>query len=649
MKSTTIHSTALQSLKEFYEDQRGKYESPNELEMRVYHRLIHIRDQRERHEDVPQHILDNPVFKLTTRFRLHVQQKSAPISKISPLVVDSDGMSIFGELAAVLRDQGNVVMIYLVGCILERLFGEETIDDLEGIRGDLSIPDIIDGRDNEAQEDDETKMAEEADMDEYAEDETYSNQSRRASTSGYATTEVDATPSGVESFLMTPDMPTAPLSFHPSSAFANLKPVQNGFGATTSAFGQVNGSPVPQSAFGGPIFTASSQVSSVEAQRGPIFSQSLPAPSLAIKSVNPARAIQVSSAAQVDEPTLFSTIPSVPVPLAQASEPFSFPPSQMVPLVPHESKPPSTPGTTPVSDEVSLLATQPRPFPGIFGTPQNSWIGNPNPKLPTSPTITKVSANPSSAPMRPSPLSIMTVPPSAMDVSSQRSPPPLQRLPPVSLPATPILPLIPASPFPTPTTSKTHLSNLKIQTTLSAINGPLSPLVLETPSTNRPLTRTVESSNAILSIGSPMSVVDTGAERLPASPYGHTIINGKWRGRAPNESDNMHDDQDNKSRALSFCRSGCLVRNSFETWRARLMDRVAYAEACRRSEAYSNKVSRSKHPDLTLSDLKRRPLAPNLDASPTPKRLRRRLGSYRPHQTDDTIAQRLKEVPLPIS
>ncbi|THH15580.1 hypothetical protein EW146_g4914 [Bondarzewia mesenterica] len=34
----------LQSLKEFYEGQHGHYESPNELEMRIHHQLIHIRD-----------------------------------------------------------------------------------------------------------------------------------------------------------------------------------------------------------------------------------------------------------------------------------------------------------------------------------------------------------------------------------------------------------------------------------------------------------------------------------------------------------------------------------------------------------------------------------------------------------------------------
>ena len=36
-------------------------------------------------------------------------------------------------------------MVYLVACILERLFGKDTIEDIEAIRDGISIPDIIDG------------------------------------------------------------------------------------------------------------------------------------------------------------------------------------------------------------------------------------------------------------------------------------------------------------------------------------------------------------------------------------------------------------------------------------------------------------------------------------------------------------------------
>ena len=144
-RSLTIRVAALTSLKEFYEDQRGRYQAPTELEMRVYHRLIHIRDQRERHEEIPEEIRNHSVFNLTTQFRLRVQSKSAPITKTSKLVVDGDAMQIFSQLATVLREQNNVVMIYLVACIMERLFGKDCIEDIEAIRGELTIPEIIDG------------------------------------------------------------------------------------------------------------------------------------------------------------------------------------------------------------------------------------------------------------------------------------------------------------------------------------------------------------------------------------------------------------------------------------------------------------------------------------------------------------------------
>ncbi|KAI0631801.1 SAC3/GANP/Nin1/mts3/eIF-3 p25 family-domain-containing protein [Trametes polyzona] len=148
----------LQSLKEFYAEQRGRYQSPTELEMRVYHRLIHIRDQVERHDNIPDEILHHDVFKLTTQFRERVQQISIPITKTSKLVVDMEAMQIFSQLADVLRKENNIVMIYLVACILEHLFGKDAIEDIESIRGDLSIPDIIDGISKPLEEDGQTSQ-----------------------------------------------------------------------------------------------------------------------------------------------------------------------------------------------------------------------------------------------------------------------------------------------------------------------------------------------------------------------------------------------------------------------------------------------------------------------------------------------------------
>lgn len=138
-------SLALLSLKEFYDDQREHHQSPNELEMRIYHRLGLIRDQHKRNDEAPPHIAGDQAFQLITRFRSQVQDASRPITKTSTLRVNQEAMQTFGELANVLKERGNVVMVYLVACFLEHIFGRDTIDDIEDIRDGMSIQDIIDG------------------------------------------------------------------------------------------------------------------------------------------------------------------------------------------------------------------------------------------------------------------------------------------------------------------------------------------------------------------------------------------------------------------------------------------------------------------------------------------------------------------------
>ena len=116
--------------------------------MRIYHRLGLIRDQHERNDKPPPHIAADPAFQLITRFRSQVQEASRPITKVSKLLVSPEAMASFGELAGVLRERGNVVMVYLVACFLEHIFGKGTIeeDEMEKIVEELSVQDIIDGR-----------------------------------------------------------------------------------------------------------------------------------------------------------------------------------------------------------------------------------------------------------------------------------------------------------------------------------------------------------------------------------------------------------------------------------------------------------------------------------------------------------------------
>ena len=252
---------ALQSLKEFYLDQRGHYQSPTELEMRVYHRLVHIRDQRERHDDIPQALLNNSVFELTTKFRARVQAKSAPITKISPLVVDAEAMLIFAELANVLRREGNVVMTYLVACILERHFGTDTIEDIESIRGDLSFSDIIDGfigmGSQEQDTDIDISVADETE--DRAEPPTHPSYEspRPLQSSGTRWLTDTFGPKPTQSAFFRPgatEPPWQPSAPPAQSAFSDLKTIPNAFGTTSfgtqSAFPNGGSTAPPISVFG---------------------------------------------------------------------------------------------------------------------------------------------------------------------------------------------------------------------------------------------------------------------------------------------------------------------------------------------------------------------------------------------------------------
>ncbi|KAI0246513.1 hypothetical protein BJV78DRAFT_1286317 [Lactifluus subvellereus] len=224
----------LQSLKEFYEDQRNRYESPNELEMRIYHRLIHI------------------VINAN-----HVQAKSSPITKVSPLVVDEGGMLHFSELATLLRQQGNRVMVYLVACILERLFGKDTIEDIEAIHDGIAIPDIIDG----VLSDDGVVAATDAGLRDYDEEEAFLREDEpiveepaepqyepkplKPSATEWLTNNFVFGPPPASAFGSSiPAPPSAPSSVVPpaASAFANLKTTPNVFGSQTFGSGSAFGS-----------------------------------------------------------------------------------------------------------------------------------------------------------------------------------------------------------------------------------------------------------------------------------------------------------------------------------------------------------------------------------------------------------------------
>ncbi|KAH9946750.1 SAC3/GANP/Nin1/mts3/eIF-3 p25 family-domain-containing protein [Amylocystis lapponica] len=346
----------LQSLKEFYEDQRGKYQAPTELEMRVYHRLIHIRDQRERHEEIPEEVTSHPVFQLTTKFRLHVQAKSAPISKTSPLIVDAEGMQIFGQLAAVLREQNNVVMIYLVACILERLFGKDTIEDIETVRGDLSIPDIIDGRSGPAPQEGAVSVEELTPVSDEADEEV----GNAAEVLRPSNVESNTADSAVISIRRSANPFMAPSAFSPNtapstsipssqpvaSAFGSLQSSPNVFGTAATVFGTPSTS---RSVFGNGAQTTGPVFGNMTPPSGPVFGNT------AQKSVFGVPSIAPAALPSVQPSSLFGGASPQPPPQSTPTfgSPPVFPSSGIFGTTP---KPPGTQLTTPF---ISSSTSQP--------------------------------------------------------------------------------------------------------------------------------------------------------------------------------------------------------------------------------------------------------------------------------------------------
>ncbi|KAK1222339.1 actin cytoskeleton and mitosis protein [Marasmius sp. AFHP31] len=254
----------LQSLKEFYEDYQNPSStqttspSSRELEMRIYHRLIHIRDQVERHESIPSYITQNPAYKLTNEFRTQVQKVSTPITKVSKLKVDARAMEIFGELAGTLRESGdgtggNRVIIYLVACLLESLFGSEAIDDIESLRDGMEDWELIDGGSGaegvELDDGDQGHEHDEMYEDEEIEEQEEAPAAITTTTSAFNTSNPAVTTelnNSLSSFAPAPGMP---------SAFSGLQAAPNPFGF--GSFGAPAGSGGPVFGSGGSVFGGS--------------------------------------------------------------------------------------------------------------------------------------------------------------------------------------------------------------------------------------------------------------------------------------------------------------------------------------------------------------------------------------------------------
>ncbi|KAJ6590462.1 hypothetical protein DFH09DRAFT_205833 [Mycena vulgaris] len=669
----------LQSLKEFYNDQRATYESPAELEMRIYHRLIHIRDQVERPEPVPlsHHVAEHPMYKLTTAFRAHVQEKSKPITKTSRLRVDAEGMRIFGELAGEMMGDGGggKGMVFLVACLLERLFGKGTVEGIDDIRGGASWGDIIDGVTGagEAVEETQAHVEEVDELDGGMTDQEDDidivdvndlgdeDQDMR---SPALPSPLKPTASGwlAENFGPTPAAAVfgPPTTAPVASAFSNLGaavPGKSVFGGSAFARKSVFGAPSPfepnpntvtgngasGNDSGFPAQPSPFRTTPAEPPQQPEASSSTPSapahtpngfavpprvqnnPFLpASNSQSPFAPISFSPPPNAaPTPTLnnniFAPTPAKPVALdftnkgkGKAAEPFLWnatPPSgsgsALNPKAPEFTPPPSLfqpqpqPATKPVFGVTpipifngfptsALSSASSLPLPSFFNTPPAT-----KPTQKSTPPLAKIDTSPSVNNTNGADLGGPSSPMTPGD------PPPLAKVQPISLPSTPTTSAAPAPPLPIPNLEASPTSSFSQPRPNKAANpllgflknslqtsglggggsgsgsggGMLSPLVLASPSST-PLRH---SFSPVKPQAADTGILGAGISRKGKEKEKETV-----------------EVADLEAMALAFEQRGIVMQKCLALWQKRTTDRAEWAEACRQSEKYSQKVRRGK-------------------------------------------------------
>jgi len=615
--------------------------------MRVYHRLIHIRDQRERHEDIPEHIQNRPVFKLTTDFRLHVQRKSAPITKTSALVVDAEGMQIFMNLANVLREEGNVVMIYLVACILERLFGKETIEDIEAIRSGLSIPQVIDGVSSyevhEAEEEGE-EVSMEDEWPEVTEIETTEPNALIAPAPINAPFFPTSEPSSSTPFVTapaTPNVESAVTTTQVQSPFATSSSsnvfgipssspfgIASGFQATTKTppvFGSSETNPFASSTSTSPSTNPFSSTTSTNPFGPPSSSNPFAAtpPAASNPSANTSLSFSLNPTVQPftprSVPFLSSEKPS-PAPAAPAnnsifSVDFSSAKASGEPSAPAPVLPTIAPSVIPTSKPaatapISSPQATHQSSPGIFAFPTDS-------NGTAAGTLEASHPEPTSQPSDPPkelPKLHTSIPFSSVPtpVDSPRIPPPAPRPHILSLPSTPTATI--TRPIP-------NFFNNSITTSFGPAlqDGALSPLIMTSPMISRyPSLNDIPKASSSKAKQSPKKSTTTSPEALQA-------------------------------KADTFARASLPVQDCFKRWKRRHEERVEYLEAIRKSDAYREEVhsrrpaSSMKRYASTSSEVSMR----SRSSSPQkvqPRKRPRRSQPATEFKTDEELAKRFLEV-----
>ncbi|KAL4071877.1 SAC3/GANP/Nin1/mts3/eIF-3 p25 family-domain-containing protein [Scleroderma citrinum] len=666
----------LQSLKEFYEDQRGRYQSLTELEMRVYHRLIHIRDQKERHEDIPEALLNHPVFKLTTKFRARVQEKSAPITRNSPLTVDVEAMEIFAELANVLHQEGNVIMTYLIACILERLFGKDTIEDIEAIRGDLSNSDVIDGYSGppaqfEDAETDVIPADQEVTLDAmFVVDEPSPAQSPHSLEPSRTQWQADNfEPNPTKSAFFNVPLTSTPAQSIPSptkSVFASLSTVPNVFGTGTfgvpasSETSSSNTSPFTLNAFKDSTISALNRTPSV-----PGGFPNVSAPATDVSSAEPCAPKpdgQLSQATSTNLPSFSAAVPVFNSQLSslQSSQTNGFSGTTNQPPLIFGAQPP-TPGSPAVQPYVPSLETNPF-IPSVSSGATTSSASSFSVKDVT-PFTQRIDINtdsnilslPSHISSRQEPLSTSNPPlapttsipdqsllPLDTNIATPPNQPPLlsRRLP-ISLPPTPTPTVfIPPSLLSSkkPASIFASLKSLQTSSLSPAPTEILSPLIIPSPSTSR----SFPSVPHLLrrdSNPSPLraAVSNADSEVHDDKPKAPTLSR-------PDQVERV-DLAVMEATALKLARKCILVKTYFSRWRQRLSDRAKWLEACRRSQAYSEKVQaeRLSRVDAAPTSEKKQKLVPTEPRTHLKSREKKRPSLESRPQTDEELARRFEK------
>lgn len=216
-------------------------------------------------------------------------------------------------------------------------------------------------------------------------------------------------------------------------------------------------------------------------------------------------------------------------------------------------------------------------------------------------------------------------------------PPPLNRLQPISLPPTPTATVF--IPHSTPSKKATSFfGSLKSLQTSSLVQTPteiLSPLVIPSPSTSR-FFQSVPHLLRRDSQSSPLraAVSKTSDDKLkePTLPHPDQVRRA---------------DPLLEATALNFSRKSLLVKTCFSRWRERLSDRAKWLEACRRSQAYSEKVQaeRLSRVSATPPLEKKRKTGPAEPRTHPKSRAKSRPSiECRPPPIDEELARRFEKV-----